>query len=490
MIFCTLTTIRAEENNDSDEETIGTIGGYLYLSTYASGKLTDEARFYKNINGGHGFVAENANNLIDVLKGKNAKVVGGDNVENGADRIIQKRNGAIIQIQDKYYSTALESVNAAFDENGYRYLTSDNSPMLLEVPKDQYDDAVKAFAKKIEEGKVPGVSDPKEASNIVKKGNITYEQARNLTKAGNIDSLIYDAANGAIISATVMGITFAIDFAISILNGNSIDESLKSASLASLKTGALTEIIYVLSSQLAKTTASTIFTPAASSLANVLGPSLQETIVSLFGKEGSKVTKDAVTNALSNQLLIQAVTFVVMSVPDVVDCFSGRISAKQLAINLATLIGGMAGTTVGAIAGGALGNLIVPGVGTTIGEIAGGAVGGVLGSWGTSTLLTTVFQTDAENMYDIITEEFQKCAENYMITQDEADDIIDKLQAKLETDTLKDMFQSDDRNQFADNLLIPLFEEKIAQRDKIEIPSENEARNSLIEQLSEVVYIH
>ncbi len=346
--------------------------------------MYSETKFYRNPSGGHGFAAESANNLNDKLKGKRAEITGIDNKKNGADRIIKRRNTPPLQIQDKYYRTATESVNSAFGEDGnYRYKTSDNSPMLLEVPSDQYDDAVKLFAKKIEDGKVPGITDPSKASEVIKKGSVTYEQARNITKAGNIDSLKYDAKNGVIVSTSAMGITFTMDFVLSTLNGNSIEDSLKSASLSSLKTGAMTEVIYVLSSQLAKANAATIFTPISQNVASVLGQNTSETLVSLFAADGTKtVTEDAVTNILNNQLLISAVVFTVLSTPDIIDCFNGIISSQELAIKLATIFGG--------VAGGALGNLVVPGAGTTIGAIAGGTAGGIAGSWGTSTLLSTV----------------------------------------------------------------------------------------------------
>ncbi len=497
ILSCNFTLSIYAQNNeeetyeDSYEDTIGNVAGYLQTSISTTKNIRYESRFYENPTGGHGFAAESANNLNDLFKGKNGKVVGSDNIKDGADRIIKKRNGTIIQIQDKYYSTASNSVNAAFSEEGnYRYYISDNSPMMLEVPSDQYDDAVKLFAKKIEQGQVPGVTDPNEASNIVKKGSVTYEQAVNITKAGNIDSLIYDAKNGAIISTISMGISFTMDFVLSTLNGNSVEESLKSASLSSLKTGVLTEVIYVLSSQLAKTNAANVFTPISSNLASVLGKNTSDTLVTLFASNGTKTTTGAVTKVLNSQLLVSAVVLTVMATPDVVDCFKGRISAQQLAINLATLIGGMAGGTVGTIAGGALGNLVVPGAGTTIGAIAGGTAGGIAGSWGTSTLLSTVFTTDAEDMYEIILNKFTSLADSYVITQSEADDLTQQLQSKLQEETLKDMYESDDRDTFANKLLTPLFEKTVKSRKKVTVPTELEVRKSLSNQLSDVVYIH
>ena len=45
--------------------------------------------------------------------------------------------------------------------------------MMLEVPSDQYDEAVELMKQKIGEGKVPGVSDPAEAENLV-RGNVRF----------------------------------------------------------------------------------------------------------------------------------------------------------------------------------------------------------------------------------------------------------------------------------------------------------------------------
>lgn len=83
----------------------------------------------------------------------------------GADRQIGD-----IFIQTKYYNSARGSLEACFNpETGqYRYM-SDGKPMQLEVPKDQYEKVVEGFRRKIENGKVPGVTDPNEAANIVRK---------------------------------------------------------------------------------------------------------------------------------------------------------------------------------------------------------------------------------------------------------------------------------------------------------------------------------
>lgn len=55
--------------------------------------------------------------------------------------------------------------------------------MQIEVPSDMYDAAVTAMEEKIKRGQVEGVTDPKKAKEIIRKGNISYEQAKNIAKS-------------------------------------------------------------------------------------------------------------------------------------------------------------------------------------------------------------------------------------------------------------------------------------------------------------------
>ncbi len=89
---------------------------------------------------GHGFAAEDANHLDDVLSGKNAKIVGDDNVKNGADRLV---NGQ--EIQTKYCKSGSKCISECFENSEFRYFDKFGEPMQIEVPKDKYDDAIKAL---------------------------------------------------------------------------------------------------------------------------------------------------------------------------------------------------------------------------------------------------------------------------------------------------------------------------------------------------------
>lgn len=226
----------SSDSNNGNSFTLGETGGYL------QGELSTAKRFYAERRftdpGGHGFAAEEANNFIDRLKGMDAHVVGYDNMENGPDRKIINRDGSVTWIQDKYYSTAKASVDAAFDSDtgNYRYV-KDEKPMMLEVASDQYDEAVELMKEKISNGRVPGVSDPAEAENLVRKGTLSYKQAVNLTKGGKIASLKYDSARGVVTSTSAFGIAFGIDFLLCMKEGCSIEEAVSEASKNAVVTG-------------------------------------------------------------------------------------------------------------------------------------------------------------------------------------------------------------------------------------------------------------
>ena len=48
--------------------------------------------------------------------------------------------------------------------------------MQLEVPSDQYEEAIRIMEEKIRNGQVPGCKNPKDASKIIRKGNITLNR--------------------------------------------------------------------------------------------------------------------------------------------------------------------------------------------------------------------------------------------------------------------------------------------------------------------------
>ena len=491
----------AEETSSppAEEEvlTIGEIGGYLIGNIQTTHTLYAERRFSEPKHG-HGFAAERGNNLIDVLKGIHTTVVGDDNKTDGPDRKIINRDGSITYIQDKYFASASASVADAFDTNGnYRYQIGDVL-MKLEVPSDQYEEAVQLLQERIANGRVPNITDPDEAYNIVKKGNLSYKQALNIAKAGTFDSLLYDATNGAITSTCAAGIGFAVDFSCCVLNGADFENALKNAGMNGLKTGSAVFATHIISSQLAKTGLKNALVPTAQSIAKALGPEVCESILKSglanVGKTAATATgKEAVEYAaqvISKELLAEGVMIVVLTGADVVELFRGRISKEELLKNLAVGIAGAAGGTAGGYGGAALGTAIAPGVGTSVGMVTGSVLGGTISSVAAEAIIAPFYESDAEEMYIILSEEFLVLCDEYLISEEEGTMIAKKLQGKLSGTVLKDMFAAENRNMYAKDLLKPLFEAQIRQRVRIQTPTEAELRAEMKSTLHGICFIH
>ena len=71
-------------------------------------------------------------------------------------------------------------------------------------------------------------------------------------------------------------------------------------------------------------------------------------------------------------------------------------------------------------------------------------------------------------------------------TQKKFDDLKDKLTGS----TLKDMYQSENREKFAEDLMKPLFESKVASREKIVVPKEEEVRAEMLTTMKGIVFVH
>ncbi len=430
---------------------------------------------------GQGYAGEQANDLIDTIHGKDAKILGDDNAKNGADRMV---DGQLIQT--KYCQNARASVDAAFRNGEYRYIDNNGKPMQLEVPKDQYEQAVEIMRKRIAEGKVPGVTDPNVAKNLVRKGNIDYKTACNIAKAGNIDSLMFDAAHGVVIAASAFGISTLITFAKAVWDGEPTDKAIDIAMYNGLKIGGVAFATSVISAQLTRTSLNNVLMGPSIEVVKLLPSSVRQAMVNAM-RSGAAIYGGAATNNLAKlvrgNIITGTVVILVLSAEDITECFKGRISGKQLFKNISTLaIGvgsGYAGSAAGGIAGGAVGTLILgPGTGTVIGTkvgsvvgaIAGGAAGGKAGH----AVMNEFIEDDAVEMVRIINNRLIPLAQNYLLNKEELDIVVDELKIALEKEKLLQMFVSKDRNKFADEMLTETIEKIIGWRCRIMLPSVNE----------------
>ncbi len=500
----TLKEIYEKVKNGSIEVTGSISSGIVYGNISNASSIYGTDKF--NTPRGHGFAAEYANHLHDKIKhgdflGKEKIKLVGDEVDpktgrivkNGADRVVDG-----INIQTKYCSSGSKCVSECFENGSLKYRNLDGTPMQIEVPSDMYDSAVKAMENRIRNGEVPGVTDPTKAKDIVKKGNFTYQQAKNIARFGTVESITFDAVNGAIIATNAMGLSATLTFATSIWNGEDVDIALKNAAYVGLKVGGTTFVTAVLASQLSKAGLNSALVGSSEAIVALMGPKASAMLVNAFRSGGNIYGAAAMKSAakmLRGNVITGAVSVVVLSSFDVANIFRGRISGAQLFKNIAntasTVAGGTAGWIGGAAAGAAVGSAI-PIVGTAV----GGVIGGILGSFAggatagkvSGVVLDEFIEDDANKMVEIIEEAFTKLAEDYLLTKQEAEKIVDNLKEKLTGKILKDMFASSQRMKFAMNLIEPLVENEVKQRQRIKIPTDIDMSRGLqvvLEELSD-----
>ncbi|MCR5459247.1 MAG: tryptophan 7-halogenase [Acetatifactor sp.] len=345
--------------------------------------------------------------------------------------------------------------------------------MQIEVPSDKYEAAVEAMQEKIRQGKIPGVSDPKKAKEIVRKGHFTYQQVKNIAKAGTVESITYDAVNGIIIASCAFGVSAMITLAANLWNGEDFNKSIKLATYSGLKVGGTAFLATVIASQLSKAGLNSALVGSSEAIVAMMGPKASAVLINAF-RNGSNIYGAAAMKSaaklLRGNVITACVTVVVLSAFDVANIFRGRISGKQLFKNVANTTVMVGAGTSGWLAGAAVGTAIFPGVGTVVG-IAGGLIGSVVAGGvagkASNALLGIFVEDDAEEMIRIIQDRFKKLSEDYLLTQNEAEKIVDNLSKELDGKKLKDMFASKDRNKYADDMLDPIIEKQVKKRQHI-----------------------
>lgn len=459
----------------------------------SNGEVFVEQRAAVNNPAGHGELAEEANSIIDRLQGHQAEILGRDNAKNGPDRSVDG-----VLIQTKYYKTARGSLEACFDPSShqYRYLAEDRTPMQLEVPKDQYEQVLRGFEKKISQGKVPGVSDPRDAEKIVRKGKLTYDQAVNLAKPGTADSLKYDAATGAVTCSCAFGLSFLATTFMAYRETRDINGAVQAGIAAGVQVFGLSFAQHMVVSQLSRTGLSNALMAPSQAVVGKLGFKASATIVNglraLTGK--TAISGAAASNQLAKMLrgnaVSAAVTLAVFSVPETYKLFQGKASGAQYAQNMACLAtsvaGGIAGATAAGIAaakvGAVAGTAVSPGVGTIVG-LAGGMVGGTVGTVAAGVVGGILFEGDSASFGRYFNATVSCMAVEYLLDGREMDELLavldgvkpEEFKALME-ETLPSQFQEAKVRAF----LVPMFDETVSRRERFALPTSRQISEALV----------
>ena len=449
--------------------------------------------------GGVGFAAEEANALADKVRLRRVEMSGLNNAPNGADRIV---NG--VAIQTKYYATAKETLQSAFDAPGgcYRY-----SNQLLEVPQDQYDDCLALLRAKIKEGKVPLCTNPDEAEKILKQGSVTYKQARNIARAGNIDSLSYDAVSQTITSSYVFAISFVVDFAQRRCSGQQSKMAVREALTSALASGSKSIITGIAAAQLLRSQAARTGTVLVrNGLKGISRTSFGKAAIEQIaaGSLGRSIYGAAALNRVSKLLrsnaITSAVTMVAVTTPDFYRAAIARnISwgqfTKNLLVNAAGLAGGVGGWMAGAGLGAMLGS-VVPVLGTAVGGIAGGLIGAMAGGMGGSSAaklgLDCLIEDDAKRMLALVQTAVEDVAYDHLLLEGEISLLAEHVKGTVTPAWLRQMYQAgtaggQDRSYgHAYEAFASRCQELLSQRPAILLPAPEEVSQEIEDLIQEV----
>lgn len=442
-----------------------------------------------NTTSGHGEMAEEAITMLDRLSGLDARVVGRDNARDGADRWVSGE-----YIQTKYYRSARGSMEACFDaETGlYRYMR-DGAPMQLEVPSDQYAQVLEGFRKKIEQGRVPGVTDPAAAEEIVRRGRLSYRQAVNLTRPGTIESLLYDARTGAVSCACAMGLSFVATLFLRYRETRDWRASIRGGLGVGAQVFGLSFLQHILISQFARTPMADAAAGAIEALLDraEAAPALMDALCALAGQSGvaQATALGRIARMLGGRLAGGAFSLAVFSIPDTYRLAARKISGAQFAKNMGVTLGSLAGGTGGAIAAGAAaakisaaaGTAILPGVGTAVG-FAGGLAGGMLGAKLADLLADILHEDDAERYARLFNAYLAEMMGEYLLDGAEMDALIDDLNA-VEPERFRALYASLNRAERQEalirNFLTPRFERVAAARARFRLPTDAQIAEAL-----------
>ena len=321
---------------------------------------------------------------------------------------------------------------------------------------------------------------------------MTYREARNIARAGNIDSLIFDVKTQAVTCTYVFAISFAVNFAWGRWSGQSTDDAIRGAFRSALASGGTTLIVGVVSAQLLRTRAAAVgAVTVRNGMRTVSHTNVGRQVIHRIavGSLGKPVYGGAATNHVSKLLRSNTITSIaataVITAPDFYRAaFDGSISwrqfTKNLSVNVAGVAGGVGGWMGGAAVGGAVGSA-VPIVGTAAGAVIGGIIGalggGVVGSGVTKAAADGIVDDDSKRLITALRDEIQELALEYMLTEDEVEHLASTVKSTVNQKWLRRMFKetknaSDkDLRKFIRLEFEPDFETLILKRPKITLPT-------------------
>lgn len=134
-------------------------------------------------------------------------------------------------LKNKYNSTGERCIDACLNYGQLRYVKDDGSPISIEIPYDKYEEAISDFNERLREELIENTIQPKD---LLKRGSITYNQAKAIANEGMIRGLEFYEIDGSVETEHILGISGSVEYALAIWNGDSRQEATKKAIMRAL----------------------------------------------------------------------------------------------------------------------------------------------------------------------------------------------------------------------------------------------------------------
>ena len=275
--------------------------------------------------------------------------------------------------------------------------------MKVEVPADQYSQAIEYMKTRIQDGQVPGTSDPNAAYDIIRKGKLTYNQALNLAKAGTIESITFDVYTGAVNCLSVFGISAVVSFAQTYWVTKDYKKAARSAIFTGIQVYGMAFAGGIIASQLSRTGLVSALNPLATEISKSISPQMAQEIINAFrtlaGKKAiyGAAAQKSFAKFLGSTAIAQGVMFIVFSVPDTFKVVNGKISGSQYWKNMTSLFASFTGSIVATTAAGKV-------IGKMLGEKVNKKVGAAIGM-GAGVIGAAVCRTVVKGIGDLFHED-------------------------------------------------------------------------------------
>lgn len=384
-------------------------------------------------------------------------------------------------LQNIYCSSVEETVEASLLDNQLLYMNQ-LGPIKLEVAFDQYNDVVSKLTDRLQNEEL--------ARETVKQGAFTYKQVRYIAQAGLVDGLILEESGRVQLLNESLGMSAAVAFAQSTWNGATREEAVENAVFTGLNIVGEAVVDEVLSNDMQDIELDDAFELGS----GVRGAIRKNGAKVVAKKAAGKFTHKAMIGSLAAKktiLLLNANVVTgalvtgMLSTLDISRAIKGEMSKTQLFKNITKTAANVAGSIGGMAIGAAIGALI-PWGSTSTGALIGGIVGLIIGSIVTSKIASRILnrfiEDDAKEMLDLFEVQLEQHVYNHLLNEKELQTLLDIFKSKYKIPKLlRQMFKSNDREQFAREIIQKELVSIYSNRKTLKLPTINEIYKALLE---------